>query len=163
EQNHDVGVLVASSHAEIETTVVRSTQSVNGRFGLGIAIQNHFNISAGADASIRACLVEQNQGAGIAVVHSDATIEGTIVPDKEAEGDGGFGDGISVENGTVVIQWGDVTGNTRAGIANWGSDVKVISTAITCNTLDIDGETFNDIHASFEGSSDWRCSRYDAK
>ncbi len=74
-----VGVFVAGSAAEIEATVVRSTQPVNEQFGWGIGIQDDPATGERADVSIRACLVEQNHDMGVFVGGSAAELEAAVV------------------------------------------------------------------------------------
>ncbi|XYI01546.1 right-handed parallel beta-helix repeat-containing protein [Sorangium sp. So ce1128] len=164
EQNHDAGVLVVGSDATIEDTVVRATHpSTDGTYGGGIVVQHNPDTGERASVFIRACVVEQNHMVGVLVSGSDATIEAAIVRTTKASDNGTFGDGILVDNGTATIQASTITDNARAGIANFGGEVKILATILTCNAFDLNGETSNGTRASFDGSSGWQCTRRGAE
>ncbi|WP_437985174.1 right-handed parallel beta-helix repeat-containing protein [Sorangium sp. So ce117] len=159
EQNHFLGVFVEGSDATIEGTVVRATQpSADGMGGRGIAVVSSPDIGEQTSATIRASLVEQNHEVGVSVSGADATIDATIVRTTKERDDGTFGDGIAIKNGTVTIQNATITDSDRAGVANFGSEVTIFATILTCNAFDLNGETFNGRPASFDGSSGWRCT-----
>jgi hypothetical protein len=160
EQNHEIGVFVAGSHALIEATVVRSTlphaQGANGR---GIAIQSSLDTGERGSATVHACLIEQNHEIGVFVTSSDATIDTSVVRDTEPQkSDNLFGDGIVVAEGKATIQNVEVAKNARAGIASFGSQVVITGGVITCNGFDLEGEPYNDTPFSFDGSTGWQCS-----
>jgi hypothetical protein len=101
EQNHDSGVFVSGSDATIEATVVRSTlPDALGDSGIGIAIHDGLATQARANGTVRACLVELNQGVGVFVSASDATIEATVVRSTlpDAHRDGRAFAGVSVRS-----------------------------------------------------------------
>jgi hypothetical protein len=96
---------------------------------------------------------------GVYVADSDATIDSSLVRDTEPQtSDATFGDGIAVFNGIVMIQNAEVTRNARAGVSNFGSQVVITGGLFTCNGFDLEGEPFNDIPFSFEGSTGLQCS-----
>jgi Protein of unknown function (DUF1565) len=162
EQNHQVGVSVLGSDATIEASVVKGTlPNADGAFGRGISVQN--DPGERAKITVRACLVEQNHELGVSVSGADATIEASVVRDTKANGDGTLGDGIAVANGTATIQNATVSGNARAGVASFGSQVKILDTTLFCNAFDLNGETLNGAPASFGGSRGWRCTRRGAE
>ncbi|WP_437929553.1 right-handed parallel beta-helix repeat-containing protein [Sorangium sp. So ce291] len=164
EQNQEGGVLVFGSDAMIEATVVRATDpSVDGDFGWGIGVQDDDDTGERGSAIVRASLVEQNHQVGVVVFKSDATIEVTIVRTTQARKGNTFGDGITIMNGAAKIQHAMITGNARAGVANFGSKVTILATILTCNAFDLNGETEDGLHASFEGSSGWQCTRRGAE
>ncbi|WP_437985179.1 right-handed parallel beta-helix repeat-containing protein [Sorangium sp. So ce117] len=163
EQNHAGGVVVFGSDATIEATVVRATQpSADGTGGYGIAVGRTSVIGGRTSVTVRASLVEQNHDVGVSVFGSDATIDATIVRTTKADDNNAFGDGIAIQNGTATIQNASITDNARAGVANFGSDVTILDTILTCNAFDLNGATSNGLPASFEGSSGWQCTRLGA-
>ena len=107
EQNHDTGVFVAGAAAEIEATVVRSTQPVDGQLGLGIYTQGNPSTSARAGVRIRGCLVEQNHVVGVVVADSAAEIEATVVRSTRPV-NGQYGRGIEIQDNTAFVIFGGV-------------------------------------------------------
>ena len=62
-----------------------------------------------------------------------------------------------------MIRDATITGNERAGVGNFGAKVTILGTLLECNGFNLDGETFNGVRASFDGSSGWRCTRRGAE
>ncbi len=148
EQNHDVGVFVMGSDATIEATVIRSTLPYGqGEFGFGLAIQNVPVTGARANVTIRACLVEQNQDAGVMIAGSDATIEATVVRSTLLDAQGTGGRGISIQNdantkerANVMVHACLVEQNHDVGISVIGSDATIEATVIHSNLTNALGE-----------------------
>ena len=162
EQNTMVGIVDAFSDVTIESTIVRTTQvSMLGLAGTGIQIQhNTDNPEDRAKATIRTSLVEENHQAGVVLLGADVTFESTVVRDTAASSNGQFGDGIVAEGGSIVtLQNIWITGNNRAGLSNFGSDVAVSDSTITCNAFNLEGESFGDVPFSYAGSHGWACSK----
>ncbi|WP_437985175.1 right-handed parallel beta-helix repeat-containing protein [Sorangium sp. So ce117] len=163
EQNHGTGVFVHGSDATIEASVVRATQPNADGGGQGINVEADRDTGEPASVRVRASLVEQNHETGVFVSGSDATIDATIVRTTKARDDDNFGDGITIENGTATVQNATITDNARAGVVNRGSKITILDTILTCNAFDLNGETFNGLPASFDGSSGWQCTRRGAE
>ncbi|KYF53313.1 hypothetical protein BE08_35950 [Sorangium cellulosum] len=164
EQNEGGGVVVISSDAAIEGTVVRATGlNRDGQFGRGIEIQEDPETHERATLSLRASAVEQNHESGVFVAGSDATIEATVVRGTQPTRDGDPGDGITVDSGgnpvTVAITSTTVESNTRAGVASFGAAVVLVSSTVRCNRLDLNGRASLDGHQpfTFAGSRDNVC------
>src|SRR5262249_20284832 len=92
EQSHEYGVYGLGADATIiEATVVRATLPDAKGGGFGINIQNNVG------ATVRGCIVEQNQGTGVSILGSDATIETSVVratlPNAQ-----GVGFGINIQD-----------------------------------------------------------------
>ncbi len=160
DQNQDFGVSVSGSDVTIESTIVRATRSrSDGMFGRGIGIQHDQATHERARLTLRTSLVEGSHDSGVSVIDSDATIESTTVRNTETDGDGKFGDGISVSShgnsARVIITSTRITANDRAGISNFGANILLVSSIVKCNPIDVDGEEDPPGRAfSFDGSKE---------
>jgi hypothetical protein len=138
EQSLEAGVLVVGADAIIEATVVRFTApNAQGDIGNGIAIQDDLATKARAGVTVRACVVEQNQGLGVSVLGSDAIIETTLVRSTLPNGQGETGRGIEIGNdietgarGNAVVRACLVEQNHDVGIYVGGSDATLEATVI---------------------------------
>ncbi|WP_437801821.1 right-handed parallel beta-helix repeat-containing protein [Sorangium sp. So ce693] len=165
ERNHEVGMAVFGSDATVETTVVRSTQpSKDGALGRGINLQDAFDTNDRANVTIDTCVIDQNHEIGVYVGNSDVTFDTSLVRATEARHDEKFGDGVVIlGDSTATIQNSTITDNDRAGVANFGSKVKILDTILTCNGFDLNGETLLESRADFHGSDGWQCTPDGAK
>lgn len=163
EENREVGALVAGSDATIESSVIRATQpNAEDEFGRGIEIDSMSGQRA--VVTVRACAVEENHEAGVSIVGSDALIEATEVRATKVRSDESLGDGISVaEKGTATIRNAMISGNGRAGVASFGSEVQVLDTILTCNKYDLNSEDTDGDRASFKDTSGSSCTRRGAE
>jgi parallel beta-helix repeat protein len=112
EGNTEVGILVTSSIATIESNIVKDTKSKKtGEYGQGIDIQDN------SEVTIKSCLVEKNIGAGITIFSSKANIESSMVRDTKYDNNGEMGWGIDIsDNSASEIKSCSVEGNTQVGI-----------------------------------------------
>ncbi|KYF72882.1 hypothetical protein BE17_47960 [Sorangium cellulosum] len=146
EQNHSHGVLVLGSDATIESTILRDTlpEESDGRFGRGIGVEWNATTHKRAKLTLRSSLVQHSHDAGVFVLASDATIEGTVVRDTQPHRDGKFGDGIAMESddhpNTVTVTSCVVQSNARAGISNFSGSITLASSVVQCNRIDLNGE-----------------------
>lgn len=111
EQNHDTGILLASSDARLEGSVVRSTlpRTADQSGGRGIEILGACALTptgAVCDAARRASatiigsLVEQNHEAGVVAVGSDLQVDATVVRSTLPRAtDQKYGDGFHIHLG----------------------------------------------------------------
>ncbi|WP_437670759.1 hypothetical protein [Sorangium sp. So ce131] len=163
EQNHELGVGVIGSDATIESTVVRDTQPRgDGRGGEGIRAQHDEVTLERATLALRASLLEQNHESGIIVFGSDVTVDSTVVRTTRSRRDETAGDGIAVVfNGPpakVTVASTRIEENARAGIASFSAAVLLVSSAVQCNRIDLDGEdTFEGRPFTFDGSKGNLC------
>jgi hypothetical protein len=140
EENHRAGVVVAGSEAAVEATVVRATQlDVAGRFGYGILAQSTTHTRQGAKLSVAASLIEENHGAGISVVGSEATVEATVVRATQLDHARDVGDGIAVEGGTLSLTASLVEQNYTTGIYVGGAEATVEATVVRATQPDAAG------------------------
>jgi hypothetical protein len=148
EGGHGVGVIVVSSDATIESTVVRNVAplAADQSHGMGIGIERHL-MADGANVSLRASLIEHTRVVGVTVLHSTATVESTLVRDTATLADGSFGDGITVLTATegpaaLDLRGARIETSARAGLSVFGANATVMSTAFECNTFALDLEEF---------------------
>ncbi len=164
EKSHEIGIVVTASRAVIESSTIRESEPNDlGGFGRGIGIQGYPEFDLRSEAIVRACLIDRNYETGMYIAQSEVTVEDTIVRDTKALANSLFGDGISArDDSNVNFARLVVERNARAGIANFGSRAKVLSSTITCNAFDIEGETSDGMPFSYDGSTGWQCSQIGA-
>ena len=95
--NRNAGLVLASSKATLERTVVRDTkeQASDKTNGVGLAALVEDNMTRPSKLTVRDCVVAGNRMVGVALVSSQATLERTVVRDtKEQASDGRAGTGI---------------------------------------------------------------------
>ncbi|KYF76712.1 hypothetical protein BE11_44050 [Sorangium cellulosum] len=135
EENHYTGVHVLGSDATIEATVVRGTQQLAGGTGAtGIVVQQFPTTQERAKATLRSVLLSQNEGAGVLVAGSDATIEATVVRDTQPLPDGTAGRGIEIQNqrgpSEVTLRTSLVEQNRDVGVLVTGSVATIEATVV---------------------------------
>ncbi|WP_437604199.1 right-handed parallel beta-helix repeat-containing protein [Sorangium sp. So ce590] len=147
ERNHETGIFVAGSEVTIEGTVVSDTKP-RSDFTAGDGIVVQYGLQYGpvpelrGDATILRSTVERNTRVGIAVIGSDAVIEGSSVRETRMEPlSKDYGDGIVVvsefNRASARIYDCRIVANDGVGVSAFGSDVWVDSTRILCNCVDL--------------------------
>jgi hypothetical protein len=144
----DYGVFAMGSDVTIEATLVEDSQPrADGLvLGRGIGIEDDVVTGERGIATIRGSSVAASHDGGIAVIDSDATIDGTLVGGTEVRAsDGGFGDGIFVavfrpEGATLVVDHSVASDNARAGVVAFGARLELGHSALSCNAFDLEGE-----------------------
>ncbi|MBW2527438.1 MAG: right-handed parallel beta-helix repeat-containing protein [Deltaproteobacteria bacterium] len=109
DRNHEIGVLVAGSQADLEAVVVRSTlpRGSDQTHGRGINVQSTDVPSA---VTVVGSLIEESHDAGVFVVGSEARLEGVVVRDTRAElSDQTGGAGISIQRDPSTAATSTVT------------------------------------------------------
>ncbi|MGK3987318.1 right-handed parallel beta-helix repeat-containing protein [Sorangium sp. So ce136] len=146
EHNHEIGVLVDGSIADIKATVVRGTQAGSDKArGDGISAQVGYNTKRRAQLTLRGSLLEQNQQTGVRVLGSDATIESTIVRDTQPSSDGGAIAGIAIqeypagERAKAELRAVLLSHNHWAGVLVAGSDATIEATVVRDTQPHADG------------------------
>ena len=124
--NREVGLILYSSKALLERTVVRDTrkQFLNGEFGVGIQASVDFGQTLPSDFRARDSLVAGNRTIGIALGSSKATLERTVVRDtyeQASDKNGGTGIVATVQSGQsgpseLTLHDSLVVGNRNSGI-----------------------------------------------
>jgi hypothetical protein len=156
ERAHDSGVVVAVSDAVIEGVVVRDTNpDAAGWYGRGLAVDR-------ATAEVRGSLFTNNSEMGIFAIASELLVERCEIRDVRANGDGRFGDGITmVSDGGVAmnarILGSRIEGVHRAGIASFGAHVAFGRTLVGCAGYPLEGEHFAGAQYAFEKVGEMLC------
>ena len=137
EKNHEIGIVAFGSDAFVEATVVRDNlPSAVGGGGFGILAQD---AGGRANVTVLASVVEKNQDIGIDVVHSDATIRGTVVRERlNREPTEELGFGINAEGAltdaeeptNITVEQSLVAQNHEGGISIVASDAVVDGTVV---------------------------------
>jgi hypothetical protein len=129
------GIILSGASATLERTVVRGTLSeTDPEGGWGITVAN--GDEGPASLSLSAGVVEDNQGIGVSLFGSNATIDATVLRSTRPVRAGLLGRGIAVSEGeggqrsTLTVRGSVVDRNHEAGIAIEGSDVTVETTTI---------------------------------
>ena len=138
--NRTAGILVDSSKATVEHSVVRDTreQASDKQLGMGIQASVGSGQSKGSELVLRDSVVVDNRTAGILVGSSKATVERCVVRGtRERASDNQFGTGIyaSVQSGQsrgseLVLRDSLLAGNQSAGIIMFSSKATVERTVI---------------------------------
>jgi hypothetical protein len=155
QSNREVGITVVGAEGTIESCLVTDTQpqEADAAFGRGIDVgYEPITLERGV-AKVRGCLVEHSFDVGIMVQGSDATVEDTTVRDTQPiQADQLFGDGIDVDlvdgtSASIVLHRVHIEQSARAGVANFSSLVQLGDSTLSCNAIDLDGESLT---AQFE-------------
>ncbi|WP_437752274.1 right-handed parallel beta-helix repeat-containing protein [Sorangium sp. So ce1389] len=163
ERNHDIGVVVLGSDATVDATVVRDTQPRrDGWGGHGIHVQENQQTHERATATLRGVLVEHNHSFGVTIFDSDAAIEASAVRATQGARDETRGDGIAVRSyglpANATITSTVVDSNARAGISSFSAAVVLVSSAVQCNRIDLNGEDLVEGQPfTFDGSKENLC------
>jgi len=162
EQNHDLGVFVSGSSAELEAVVVRDTlpRASDQQLGRGIAIQDSWSTGARSSAVLRNCLIERNREVGVFVDGSDVELEGVVVRDTSPQAsDQTAGRGISIHNdrntgarSSAVVRASLVEQNHEIGIFVRGSDAE-LEGAVVRDTLPAASDQTDGRGIDIEGDS----------
>ncbi len=158
EENHGVGVFVATSDLTMEATVVRQTlpRASDLTGGRGISVQAYCSATssgpvcdpmARSSLVLRGSLVEENHDVGVNVTASDLTMEATVVRQTWPEAsDQTGGGGLSVQlpclvapsglacdltaPAVAVIRGSLVEGSRKGGVAVLSSDLTMDSSVV---------------------------------
>jgi hypothetical protein len=147
ENNHEVGVFIEASDATVETSAVRVTAlNGGGRFGSGVHLQPHPTSSLPSSVLLERTLVEQSSEGGVYVISSLIVLHACVVRDTVTNALGTNGDGVAVwsheASASATITATRIERSQRGGVAAWGAEVSLGSSALTCHAFDIDYETY---------------------
>lgn len=147
ERSEGAGVVCIGSDVTLEESVVRDTvaRASDLRWGKGVHFQGELGfLDTFSTGTVRACVIENNRDAGIAVVDSKVSVDATLVRGTQPETDGRYGDGVvglrAFSDTDVVITGSRIEANARAGIVAFGAHVSVGGTQLECNTIQLDKE-----------------------
>ncbi|MBW2458938.1 MAG: DUF1565 domain-containing protein [Deltaproteobacteria bacterium] len=167
EHSHDTGIGVASATGRLESVIVRDTQprQSDGFRGIGVIVS--YDITGGpgssppSTATVRWSLIEHNHVIGISIFGSTATVDASAVQHTAPMADGRFGDGLLVLGDLIDPAQLDLTAslvgeNQRAGVVSFGATVRMGTSQVRCNAIDLDGEQWVTTY-SFEDLGDNQC------
>lgn len=162
EQNQEIGVTVMGADGLIESTVARAMlANVEGDGGTGIHIEANRMTGARAVATVRFGLIEQCHQTGLSVVTADAVLEGMLVRSTLPNGAGLYGDGVLVfalgGDASARLQSSVVSETARAAVSSFGAYVTLSDVALTCQSLDLAGESFEGRAYQFEDLGNVGC------
>ncbi|HZO17261.1 MAG TPA: hypothetical protein VFB62_28485, partial [Polyangiaceae bacterium] len=128
DQNHDTGVFVAGSDANLEASVVRDTQpDAQGLFGRGVTAEAYPMMGPPTTLLVRTSLVERSHDLGVFVAGAQATVEASIVRDIQPDVLELGGRGLHVQAGetgapsVLFLRSSLVAQSYEAGVAILGS------------------------------------------
>jgi hypothetical protein len=114
------GIVVASSEATIETTVMRDHSP-----GRGMTIQNACapqpdgsevcETHAPSHVTVLSSLLQQNENVGLLVIGSEAIVEDTVIRGTKPDSLGQFGRGIGIQSGCETLASGMLECDPEAG------------------------------------------------
>lgn len=170
EASHEVGIHVLASIGHLEAVHVLDTQprAADQTFGAGLAFTRHLYYDQPTSGSARQVVIDNCIGGGLAVAAADVVVEDLVVRDTQPQvGTNDFGDGVVVSSylvftpdlypSTLELTRATVTGNARAGIANFGATISLGEGHMQCNGIDLDGERAAGLDFTFEDWGDNFC------
>lgn len=159
EVNHDTGLNVDGSVAELSGVLVRGTlpQESGQEGGRGINIQSDVNDSTPANVTVRGCVIDQNCEVGVFVGASVVVVEQTIVSRTTPRAsDAGSGRGIAIQasdgglqRSNVILTNVIVDQNHDEGILVADSDVSIDTCSLTGTLQQVSDGRFGDGIAVF--------------
>ena len=141
--NQNIGIVLFSSKASIERTVVRDTQGKesSSKFGIGIQAWGQFGKNLPSELTVRDSLVAKNRNVGIIVVGSRGKISRCVVSDTRKDGLGEYGDGIVAgDTSTLDVEEVLIERSARAGVLFSDAGRSVNRSLIRGNVFAIDLE-----------------------
>jgi hypothetical protein len=161
--NREVGLHVRGAEATVEGSVVRGTRSNEfGLFGRGASIEPHPGAGP-STATIFNSIFEHNQEFGILCIGSSLTVDGALLRDTTGRSsDDSFGDGLAVvDDGgrpiSILLTSSTIERSARAAVSNFGALVSIGSTRMDCNPIDLNGESYDELMATFTDMGENRC------
>jgi len=146
EQSRLGGIVVGSSDATIEASVVRDILvDASGHAGTGIVLDQDPKTGEGAIVTMRSSIVERTHDLGIAVLAGEATLDAIAVRDISPADDQRFGRGIYVqenrdtgERSTLTLTRSAIDRAHDMGVVALGSDAKISATRVRDTQLRLD-------------------------
>ena len=160
--NGTTSLLVSGGQALVERTTISDTlTAATGNFGRGLGLQSGDVSNLPSTVTVVDTKIARNVEVGLYVAGANADIDGLLVLATTQDATGLYGDGVSIvyDDGAGLL---DVSGsriddNVRAGIANFGSDVLLGASVLSCNAFALAGEPLGERDAVFDDLGDNRC------
>jgi hypothetical protein len=150
ERSRETGLFLGGVVATVEGTLVRDTfPDDRSQVGLGMRVLSGPEVSEDnrGEALIVHSRLEGSTGFGLAVTDADVRVEGTVVADTVPQAGPLYGDGMLVvaSHGatTAEVTHSRVEGSGRAGVACFGGEVSLFTTALKCNPIQLNAEDHN--------------------
>jgi hypothetical protein len=126
-ENRNAGLLLASTPAVVERTVIRDTRHQTSDKQNGAGIEASARKGAASTLTLRDSTIYRNEAGGVAVTGSKATLERVVILETKQEVSGirGFGlhaEGESAAGAEVTLRDCVLDGNREAGLNLRGSD-----------------------------------------
>lgn len=144
--NEGLGLLLDGCTATVESTHVHDQLPGPTLRGDGIVVQRGFANLLASTVTLDRVVIADNHRVGITVLSSAATLRhGSVRGTLVSAADGNYGDGISVQTregpASLFVDRCSLEGNARAGLSNFGASVTLGGSELTCNAIDLNGET----------------------
>lgn len=147
EQVRDAGVIVTNATAVVRNTTVRDVQpqEADGRGGVALAITTDGLVPPFALLHVEDCMLERATGFGVYAVDAETRVARTWIRQSSPLADNAlFGDGVIVlafnREALGTVEQVAIEDNARAGLSNFGANVVVQGSRLTCNAFDLNGE-----------------------
>jgi hypothetical protein len=159
------GVLLDSSEAHVETSVIRATDlDGQGFFGRGVQVQS--DMLGPSTLVIDRSAIEKSHEAAVFVIDSVATIDSCRLAESVPNAFDALGDGVVVmaaeDSASTSIIATRVDRAALAAVATWGAYVSVSGSAFTCQAIDVATETYLGRAATLEDLGGNLCGCPDA-
>lgn len=171
ERSHESALFVAGATATIEGARISDVAvgSPAAPVGRGLTAQENFADGRVSDVTLRYATIENTHEAAIFVAGGEVALVGVLTRGCSAVDDL-FGDGLAVipagPSATLVtVQSSRIEDSARAGIASFGAQVSVENSALSCNPVPLNRESFAGVPAEFMdlGGNDCGCDGQDAQ
>ena len=163
----EVGVWALGGDVTIEDSSVKSVRPDSDGGGAGIAANDApiGKMTTPAKLTLRRAIIDGSIGYGIGIFgKSSAIIEDSAIRNTAANGMVG-GDGISVisQDASATMTGAKVANSARAAVASFGAKVSIGTSALSCQSFDLDGEPFKGAMHTFADLGDNTCGCPDPK
>ncbi|MBW2525025.1 MAG: hypothetical protein JRI23_12655, partial [Deltaproteobacteria bacterium] len=142
--NHEIGISVTASQAELEGVLVEGTRAGGpaDAYAAGILVEIDEPSLTRAAAEVRHGIVREHATASVLTLGSDLLFEHNLVESTKGQPVTGlFGDGLlamaTVDVPYVTVRASLIVDTSRAGVASFGGSVDLGGTTIDCADIDI--------------------------
>jgi hypothetical protein len=162
ERNTEIGVFTSGSPAVVDSTVVRHNRPAGDNLeARGIDAQPDPYVGEPSALTLRSSLVEGNQGVGVFLAGSTATVEGTTVRDTTPNLLGRLGRGVMLRSApgagapsTLALRGAVIEHNQEVGVFIGGSVATVEATVVRNTQTAEDGWFGRGLHAEPDWAND---------
>jgi hypothetical protein len=142
----EVGVAGFGADLEVRGSIIRDIKPMPGSATRGVALAAQRLGAFEGSLELHGSLLERAHLLSLSVLESSATVDNTTIRDTMAQAsDDRFGDGIVVSSlnfgASLSVSRSAIAGSARAGLASFSAAVQVLGLSLSCNLIDLDGET----------------------